>query len=298
MDIDHISPVGNIIGVPMANSSFAVTDESALHQQDFPDGSWIATSMAGQIVRTCDATGVKQEYSREPFTGRLAVKQYGIWTKLNEGHLDSAGTLTYRDGDVEIQKHLNGLHIHKNFVTGVTIQTDHLNRQELVKQPHGEIWKRSITDEKEVFEIWMDGSLTFRSESYEGAVPVDLDTPSGIQPLADVVHSEQNWENGTLTRRKLSFRSPVTRNKYLSLELNIAGTRLTLAEVCTVTTIFSEDVAIETSYQLHKPAKLRLEPDSRRREYPDIICVRNFVDGGNSALALRTTAGHEHIPFM
>jgi hypothetical protein len=282
----------------MAFSSFALNGDLGLQKQEFVDGSTIVYDASGEIIRTCDVTGVKQEFSRQPFTNRLAVRMYGIWTTPTDAKVDSAGTLSYRNGDVDIQKHLSGLQIHKNRRTGVVIQSDFANRQELVKQPHGEIWKHSITETKESFEIWFDGKLTFRSETYSHPECYELRSPSGTSVLNAVIHQEQSWENGVLTRTKISFRNEQAESRSIALKISNNGVKLDLPNVSAIVTLFTDTVPIETSYQLAAPCKLKLDPDPRRREYPNITCVRNFIDSGKTAIALRTTLGHEHIPFI
>jgi hypothetical protein len=261
------------------------------------DGSTITRNEAGEIVRTTDAVKCKREYAREEGTGELLVKRFGVWSKPQDARLGDNGTLYFTRDNVDVEERVNGLHIHTNKHTGVSIQTHHHNNFELVKLANGEIWKRETRREKEVFSMWNHGKLTFKSETYFSPIRTQADTPSGPQSLVNVSRCEQSWENGMLTRVKYTFTNATNGNKDVNLGVQLGTGMLSLKAVTQVLTKFVEGLPTETTYDLKTPAKLRVDIPNKRCQLSDIVRVRNFQVAANVGIAFDTKDNHEYIVF-
>jgi hypothetical protein len=262
-----------------------------------PDGSTITRNEDGEIIRTCDAIRCKREYAREPETGELLVKRFGVWSKPTNARLDHQGTLYFVHNGVEIEERLNGLHIHTNKSTGVSIQTHHHNNFELIKLANGEIWKRETQRDKEVFAMWNHGKLTFKSETYFTPIRMQANTPSGPQPLMYVSRYEQSWENGVLAREKFQFTNNISQQKEVNLGIHLGTGMLALKQVTQVITKYTDGEPAETLYDLKTPAKLRIDIPNKRCQLSDVIRVRNFTASPNIGIAFDTRDGHEYIVF-
>ncbi|HEY9790002.1 MAG TPA: hypothetical protein V6D22_06370 [Candidatus Obscuribacterales bacterium] len=277
------------------STSIDPLSERDLHKEQLPLNAWIVRNGSGEVVQTCDALGVKRDFTREAISRRLMVRRMGAWTKPDDAAVYDDGTLFYRRGDVEIQEKLNGVHVHINQKTGVMIQTDHVNRCEIVRQSNGELWKRETDEDRELFEMWMNGKLSFRSQSYFKAMRCEAATPAGVQPLSYVVRLEESWSNGMLTRAKYCFRNPMNDQRDITLTVPIKGKLMTLKNVASVTTTLIAGVAEETVYELSGGTTLRVDVAGARRELNSIQRVRQFYVGGDQLLGFATTAGAEAV---
>ncbi|HEY9792587.1 MAG TPA: hypothetical protein V6D22_19455 [Candidatus Obscuribacterales bacterium] len=262
-----------------------------------PDGSSITRNEQGQIIKTCDALRCKREYAFDEETGDLLVKRFGMWSKPEKAHLEKDGTLFFSRGEVLIEERLNGLHIHTNKATGVSIQTHHHNNFELVKLANGEIWKRETQRDKELFVMWNKGKLTFKSETYFSPLRLSADTPSGPQQMLSVTRREQSWENGIITREKYTFTNHTSQQKDVNLAVHMGTGMLILKQVTEVLTLFKDGKPAETTFELKIPAKLRIDIPNKRCQLSDVIKVRSFDASPNIGIAFDTKDGHEYIVF-
>lgn len=271
-----------------------VTAASLQRIEKNPDGSYIEYGPDGKIVSTCDVLGIKREYAREPITGRLMVKRFGTWVKPQHAQLEPNGTLIYVNGDVQIEEHLNGVHVQANKRTGVVIQNDQVDRCELVKQRDNEFWKRHITDEVELFEMWVDGKLSFRSETFAQPCRRQAATPAGVQPLVYVSRAEQSCSKGKPQKEKFTFQNPLNQQRDVTLSLTFGSTVLMLKNVCAVVTEFDSNGPVQTTYTLKGPTRIRVEHEGSRKEYSDIIsvCQTRNADGWN--MSFERLGGQRH----
>jgi hypothetical protein len=266
-----------------------------LRTENFPGGAWVVRNNTGEIIRSSDALGVVREFGKEAITGKMLVRKHGIWTKMDGGCLDSSGTLFYRRGDVEIQERLSGVHVHINKKTGVMIQTDHVNHSEIMKQANGEVWKREVDEVRELFEMWMDGKLSFRTITYFNPTRCEIATPSGKQPLVYVCRREQSWSNGQISREKCTFRNPLNQHREVTLTVPMNGKLMTLKNVMAVITSYVAGTPNETSYELNGGTNLRVDLGSGYRDMVDVERVRHFADGQERMLSFATTGGAEAV---
>jgi hypothetical protein len=293
-------PPGHLSGnagkrMQYTSTSIDPLNDRDLHKEELPLNAWILRNSNGEIVQTCDALGFKRDFAREKISRRLMVRRLGAWSKPDGASLDQAGTLCYRRGDVEIQEKLNGVHLHINQKTGVMIQTDHVNRCEIMRQSNGELWKRESDELRELFEIWMNRKLSFRSQTYFTAVRCEAATPSGVQPLSYVVRLEESWSNGVLTRVKYSFRNPVNGERDVTLTVPVNGKLMTLKNVAAVVTTYVDGAPDQTVYELSSGTNLRVDIGGARRELTGIERVRQFSSGDDKLLGFATTAGAEAV---
>lgn len=262
------------------------------------DGSYVVRNPEGIIVKTADVLRVKREYRRDEESGELMVRRFGMWTKPEEAHLDEEGTLHFKNGDVEIEERLSGLHIQTNRITGVTIQTHHHNGFELVKLANGEIWKRETNSEKELFSIWKNGKLTFKSQTYFESIRSQAETPNGPQSMVYVSRTEQSWENGHLAREKFSFKNSNNDRKDATCTLQLGTGMLVLRNVASVVTKFENDEPTETIYELSQPLNLRVDVKGRQCNLTDIVRLRCFAASESAGLAFDAKDGNEYIVFL
>jgi hypothetical protein len=211
-------------------------------------GALIVRNRAGEVVQTADLLGIRRDFGREAFTGKLLVRKLGVWTKLDGGCLDAAGTLFYRKGDLEIQERLNGVHIHTNKRTGVSIQTDHVKHGEVIKQANGEVWKREVDAVRELFEMWLHDRLKYRSQTFTEPRRLEAETINGKQALIYVSRMEQSFEHGMIAREKYCFRNPLTGESDITLTAQIDGKLSTVRNVQAVVTTFIKGSPAETVY--------------------------------------------------
>ena len=265
--------------------------------EELAEGVFITRNSNGEIIRTVDRLGVKREYSREWMTGRLMLQRFGNWTKLTDGRLESDGTLIYTQGEVEIEERLDGIHIHINQGSGVSIQTDHITGVEVVRQPHGEVWRRERSEHTEIFEIYVRGKLTFRTQTLNRSIREQAKTPYGGQALVNVSRREQSCENGQLVREKFSFTNPLNQQRDIMLTLQCAEAILILKKVVSVTTAFVDQQPTMTSYQLSAPSPVRFETAGKKLQYTDIVEVVELNQDGVLQLLVRDAAGTAQCIF-
>jgi hypothetical protein len=262
-----------------------------------PDGSYVIRDDAGTIIRTCDVTKVKREFSRDADSGQLNVRRFGLWSKPNCGRLDEHGNLFWQNNEVLVEERLNGLHVQKNTVTGVVIQTHHKSQMEIVKLGNGEVWRRQVTRDKELFAMWTSGKLSFKSETLFNPERYHAESPNGLQLLMNVSRFEQSWSTGQRTREKYSFRNPVTSEKAVSVTLTLGTGCLVLKNVESMTTLFAEDQPTESVYQLKTAMDIKIDIPGAKTTLEQIARVRNFKGGGNIALCFESADGDEYIVF-
>ena len=254
------------------------------------NGASITRNANNEIIRTVDALGVKREYSREWMTGRLMLQRFGNWTKLIGAQLEEDGTLIYKNGDVEIEERLDGIHIHINQKSGVSIQTDHVTGVEVVRQPQGEVWRRERSEDTEIFEIYVKGKLSFRTQTLVHPIREQAKTPFGAQALVNVSRREQSCENGQMVREKFSFTNPINQQRDIMLTIQCAQAILILKKVLSITTVFVDLQPTRTTYQLAVPTSVRFEIAGQKHQFADVVEVMEVEDAGTLQVILRDSS--------
>jgi hypothetical protein len=262
------------------------------------DGSYIVVDSQGNIVRTFDVLGVKREFARDKYTGKLMVKRFGTWSKPQAALLEPDGTLSYSADGVDVVERLNGVHMHRQHDSNVTIITDHPNKVEIVKNPNGEITKRTTTQTGETFGIWRDAQLRFLSETFYEPRRHEALTPNGPQPLVYVSRAERRILRPDVMQEKFFFRNPLKNERHVTLSLQFATGLLMLKGVVSVASIIHADVASEATFELKQAVTLRADLPGYKGSIENVMQVRLFDDTNNIGVAFKNVTDKEYIVMI
>lgn len=263
----------------------------------YGDGSFVVKNAEGVIIKTCDVMRVKREFAKDPETGKLMVKRFGLWTKFEKAYIDDHGNLFWSNGEVSAEERLNGLHVQRNDVTGVMIQTHHKAQLEIIKTASGEVWRRQVTKDKETFAMWNHGKLSFKSETLFTPERHHIDTPNGIQLLHNVSRIEQSWSRGVRTREKYTFRNPISMDKSISMIVSLNTGSLNLKYVEDIVTTFEDSAPTESIYRLRSAMNIKIDIPGSKAVLEDIVRVRSFVTDNAMHLSFESNEGDQYIIF-